>query len=74
MTKRSVAALSPEAREIVRLQRALSQSGPSRRQVLSGAGALGLGAFLAACGTSGQSSGSPREPGGHDMRHGSVED
>ena len=44
--------LSPEARAILRLQGSLS-----RRRLLSGAGALGLGAVLAACGTKSSSSG-----------------
>jgi spermidine/putrescine transport system substrate-binding protein len=51
MTKRPLPPLSPEARAVLRLQRGLS-----RRQVLSGTGALGLGALLAACGTAGSSS------------------
>jgi spermidine/putrescine transport system substrate-binding protein len=52
MTKRPLPPLSPEARAIIRLQRGLS-----RRQILSGAGALGVGAVLAACGTKSSSSG-----------------
>jgi spermidine/putrescine transport system substrate-binding protein len=50
--------LSPEAAAVVR---ALADHGsavdPSRRAVLAGAGALGLGALLAACGTSGTPAG-----------------
>ena len=43
--------LSPEAAELLR---ALGPAaGPSRRSLLAGAGALGLGAVLAACGTKG---------------------
>jgi spermidine/putrescine transport system substrate-binding protein len=42
--------LSPEAAELLR---ALGPVGPSRRSLLAGAGALGLGAVLAACGTKG---------------------
>lgn len=44
--------LSPEAAAVVR---AMSAGRPSRRSVLGGAGALGLGAVLAACGTKGSS-------------------
>jgi spermidine/putrescine transport system substrate-binding protein len=51
MTNRPLPPLSPEARAVLRLQRALS-----RRQLLSGAGALGLGGLLAACGTGSSSS------------------
>jgi spermidine/putrescine transport system substrate-binding protein len=51
--------LSPEAAAVVR---ALA-GGPSRRSVLGGAGALGLGALLAACGTKG-SGGSSAAPAG----------
>jgi spermidine/putrescine transport system substrate-binding protein len=58
MTKRPLSAISPEAREVLRLQRAFAQGGLSRRQLLGGAGALGLGAFLAACGTGGGSTSS----------------
>ena len=58
MSKRPTSAISPEAREVLRLQRALSQAGLSRRQLLGGAGALGIGAFLAACGTGGGSASS----------------
>ena len=42
--------LSPEAAELLR---AFGPVGPSRRSMLAGAGALGLGAVLAACGTKG---------------------
>jgi spermidine/putrescine transport system substrate-binding protein len=52
-----ISSLSPEAREVLRLQRELS-----RRQVLSGAGALGLGAVLAACGTGSPSAGKDVRP------------
>jgi spermidine/putrescine transport system substrate-binding protein len=46
--------LSPEAAAVVRaLADSARTAGPSRRAVLGGAGALGLGALLAACGTSG---------------------
>ena len=44
--------LSPQARRII-----VASRGLSRRDALRGAGALGLGAFLAACGTSGGSAG-----------------
>jgi spermidine/putrescine transport system substrate-binding protein len=56
MSKRPLPPISPEAREIIRLQRAFSQRGLSRRQLLGSAGAVGLGAFLAACGTGGSTS------------------
>jgi spermidine/putrescine transport system substrate-binding protein len=46
MTRRTRPPLSPEAAALVRAQL-------SRRSVLGGAGALGLGALLSACGTSG---------------------
>jgi spermidine/putrescine transport system substrate-binding protein len=47
--------LSPEAAELLR---ALGPAaGPSRRSLLAGAGALGLGAVLAACGTKGAGGG-----------------
>ena len=47
--------LSPEAAELLR---ALAPAaGPSRRSLLAGAGALGAGALLAACGTKGTPSG-----------------
>jgi spermidine/putrescine transport system substrate-binding protein len=46
MTRRTRPPLSPEAAALVRAQL-------SRRSVLAGAGALGLGALLSACGTSG---------------------
>lgn len=65
MTKRPLPPLSPEARDIVRLHRAMAQRGLSRRQLLGGAGALGLGAFLAACGTGG---GSTSAGAGGDVR------
>jgi spermidine/putrescine transport system substrate-binding protein len=49
--------LSPEA---VELLRALGPvAGPSRRSLLAGAGALGLGAALAACGTKGATGTAP---------------
>jgi len=58
MTQRRRPPLSPEAAAVVRAQLA------SRRTVLRGAGVLGLGAFLAACGTSGDTSsgGSSNKP------------
>ena len=43
--------LSPEAAELLRALGPIP--GPSRRSLLTGAGALGLGAVLAACGTKG---------------------
>ena len=43
--------LSPEAAELLRALGPVA--GPSRRSMLAGAGALGLGAVLAACGTKG---------------------
>src|SRR5215217_4721207 len=46
MTRRPRPPLSPEAAALVRAQ-------VSRRAALAGAGALGIGALLAACGTSG---------------------
>jgi spermidine/putrescine transport system substrate-binding protein len=50
--------LSPEAAAVVRaLADRGSAVGPSRRAVLGGAGALGLGALLSACGTSGTPAG-----------------
>jgi len=53
--------LSPEAAAVVRAMRAtggrtVASAAPSRRSLLTGAGALGMGALLAACGT--------RAPGG----------
>lgn len=48
MTASRRPALSPEARAIIALRNQVS-----RRSVLRGAGAVGLGAFLAACGTPG---------------------
>jgi spermidine/putrescine transport system substrate-binding protein len=63
MTERRRAPLSPEAAAIVRAQRAAGRlsHGPSRRNVLAGAGAAGLVAALSACGT-GTSSGSDAGP------------
>jgi spermidine/putrescine transport system substrate-binding protein len=55
MTQRRRPPLSPEAAAIVRAQ--LSAGRLSRRSLLGGAGAVGLGAALAACGTGGTSSG-----------------
>ena len=52
--------LSPEAAELLRALGPVA--GPSRRSMLAGAGALGLGAALAACGTKGTGGGSA--PGG----------
>lgn len=49
--------LSPEARAIIALQSAGGRL--SRRSVLRGAGALGMGAFLAACGTPGTGATAP---------------
>src|SRR4051794_25957366 len=46
MTRRPRPPLSPEAAALVRAE-------VSRRAALAGAGALGIGALLAACGTSG---------------------
>jgi hypothetical protein len=51
MAQRPLPPLCPEARAVFRLQRALSC-----RQLLAGAGALGLGAVLAGCGTGDSSS------------------
>ena len=51
------ASMSPEAQALVRMQRAAARSELSRRSALRGAGMLGLGAFLAACGTSGSGGG-----------------
>jgi spermidine/putrescine transport system substrate-binding protein len=52
--------LSPEAAELLR---ALGPAaGPSRRSLLAGAGALGLGAVLAACGTKGTGTGGGGAP------------
>jgi spermidine/putrescine transport system substrate-binding protein len=48
MTKRLRPQLSPEAEAVIRMQRGLS-----RRSLMSGAGLVGLGSVLAACGTSG---------------------
>ena len=57
---RSRPPLSPEAAAVVRAMSAgrLSGGGLSRRGLLSGAGALGVGAALAACGTKGTTGGS----------------
>jgi spermidine/putrescine transport system substrate-binding protein len=58
MTRRHRRPLSPEAAAIVAAMSSAPRSaGVSRRSVLSGAGALGLGAALAACGTSGTATG-----------------
>jgi hypothetical protein len=46
MTKRLRPQLSPEAEAVIRMQRGLS-----RRSLMSGAGLVGLGSVLAACGT-----------------------
>ena len=54
MTERRRPPLSPPAAAIVRAQLGTGRS-ISRRSLLGGAGAVGLGAFLAACGTSGSS-------------------
>ncbi len=43
--------LSPEATAVVRAMARSAGAGPSRRSVLGGAGALGIGALLAACGS-----------------------
>lgn len=51
MSKRQRRPLSPEAAAVVRAQLAGPRAGVSRRAVLGGAGALGLGALLSACGT-----------------------
>jgi spermidine/putrescine transport system substrate-binding protein len=48
--------LPPEVRDLIALH---NRSRVSRRSVLRGAGALGLGAFLAACGTPGSGGGAP---------------
>jgi spermidine/putrescine transport system substrate-binding protein len=54
--------LSPEAAELLR---ALGPAaGPSRRSLLAGAGALGVGAVLAACGTKGATTGKTAGAGG----------
>jgi len=50
MNQRPRPPLSPQARAVLRVMQA--QRALSRRQLLSGAGAFGLGAVLAACGTS----------------------
>src|SRR3954469_4729595 len=61
--------LSPEATAVVRaLTGEAGAPGPSRRAVLGGAGALGLGALLAACGTSG----TPGRGGGSATASGSA--
>jgi spermidine/putrescine transport system substrate-binding protein len=55
-----LAAAPPEVRALVAMQaRTRASSQISRRAALQGAGLLGLGAFLAACGTSGTGGGSP---------------
>jgi spermidine/putrescine transport system substrate-binding protein len=61
MTQRRRPPLSPEAAAIVRAQRATGRS-MTRRSLFGGAGALGLGAALAACGTSGTSGGTSSGP------------
>jgi spermidine/putrescine transport system substrate-binding protein len=48
--------LSPQAAAIVRAQRSFGRSSLTRRSLFGGAGALGLGAALAACGTGGDTS------------------
>ena len=58
MTKRQRSPLSPEAEAVIRAQRGLS-----RRSVMSGAGLLGLGSVLAACGTSGTATGGSQASG-----------
>jgi spermidine/putrescine transport system substrate-binding protein len=61
--------LSPEAMAVVRaLTGPAGTAAPSRRAVLGGAGALGLGALLAACGTSG----TPGTGGGSATASGSA--
>lgn len=52
----SLASMPPEVRSLVALQ---ARNRLSRRSVLRGTGALGLGAFLAACGTSGTPNAGP---------------
>jgi spermidine/putrescine transport system substrate-binding protein len=56
--------LSPQAAAIVRAQRSFGRSSLTRRSLFGGAGALGLGAALAACGTGGgtSSGGSAAKP------------
>jgi spermidine/putrescine transport system substrate-binding protein len=58
MTQRRRPPLSPEVAAIVRAQLATGRSSLTRRSLLGGAGAMGIGAALAACGTGGSSSGS----------------
>ncbi|GAB6897469.1 ABC transporter substrate-binding protein [Kineosporia succinea] len=53
MTQRRRRPLSPEAAAVIRAQQSFS-----RRRLMGGAGMLGLGAALAACGTSGTTTGS----------------
>jgi spermidine/putrescine transport system substrate-binding protein len=53
--------LPPEVRDLIALH---NRSRVSRRSVLRGAGALGLGAFLAACGTPGSGGGGAPPAGG----------
>jgi spermidine/putrescine transport system substrate-binding protein len=60
MTQRRRPPLSPEAAAIVRLHQASGRL--SRRSLFSGAGALGLGALLAACGTGSGGSASASKP------------
>lgn len=55
-TRRPWQQLSPQARAVISAHRGAQRS-VSRRDALRGAGALGLGAFLAACGTSGDTGG-----------------
>jgi spermidine/putrescine transport system substrate-binding protein len=57
MTQRRRPPLSPEAAAIVRAQLSSGRS-LTRRSLIGGAGALGLGAALAACGTGGSDNGS----------------
>jgi spermidine/putrescine transport system substrate-binding protein len=58
MNPRRRTPLTPEAAAIVRAQLAGGRGSMTRRSLLGGAGALGVGAALAACGTGG-SSGTP---------------
>lgn len=63
MTQRRRRPLSPEAAAVLRAQRRLAANRFSRRSLFTGAGTLGLGAALAACGTSATgSSGSDAAP------------
>ena len=59
MTQRQRRPLSPEAAAVVQ---AMSGGRFSRRSLMAGAGALGAGAFLSACGTSGTSTSSSGKP------------